>query len=147
MSENNEKPIYAWSSFPLMDFPKKSIVLIVFLFLIFYFLYYMTIQIWNQPLYYVVGVLMLFIGIIPYFVLTRYEIYDYHFIVKYPFFTIKKRYDEYGCFYADKNGIMLGTFKQPRRLDVFRGQSFRFSGTQEERKDVLEFLETRLKRV
>ncbi len=147
MSNNQEKPLYEWNSFPLLDFPKKSSVLLVFLFLVFYFLYYMTIKLWDQPLYYVLGVLLLFIGIIPYFVSTRYEFYDYKFIVKYPFFTIEKRYSEFGCFYSDKNGIMISTFKQPRRLDVFRGQSIRFSKTREEKAEVIEFLTSKLKQV
>jgi len=142
--EIKEKALIEWSSFPLLDYPKKSVLLIVLLFFIAYVLWNVTIVKWQQPLYYVLGVIILFIGIIPYFVSTKYEFYEDKFIVRYPFVKIEKKYSDYGSFYNDKNGVMISTFKQVSRLDAFRGQSVRFSKSRAEKEQIIEFLSTKL---
>ena len=57
---------------------------------------------------------------------------------------IEKKYVDFGCFYADKKGVMLSTFKKPRRLDNFRGQSVRFSKNQKEKEELLKLLENKI---
>ncbi|MCB5249857.1 MAG: hypothetical protein RBS16_06380 [Candidatus Cloacimonadales bacterium] len=145
MSNKDEnKPVIEWFSFPFIDFPKKSIILVLFLFFMGYILWNIAVVNWDQPLYYMLGVLILFIGIAPYFVPTKYEFYEYHLIIRYPIVKIEKRYSDYGSFYVDKKGIMLSTFKQVSRLDAFRGQSIRFSKDQSEREAIIVFLKERL---
>jgi hypothetical protein len=39
---------------------------------------------------------------------------------------------------------MLSTFKMPRRLDPFRGQSLRFSKTKAEKEQLLEILRNKI---
>ncbi len=141
------KPVIEWYSFPLKDYPKKSLILIVFLIFVVYILWNITMVNWDQPLYYILGVLILFIGVIPYFVSTKYEFYEDHFIVRYPFVKIEKKYTDFGSFYSDKNGIMISTFKQVSRLDAFRGQSVRFSKDKTEKEVIISFLSERLIRL
>jgi len=135
-----ENALHHWTSFPFLDKPKHSIALCIIIILIAYILWELAVGIWQQPLYYVLGIFMLFIGIVPYFVPTRYYFFESGLVVIYPVAKVEKLYSDYGCFYADKNGIMLSTFKRPRRLDAFRGQSIRFSKTKEEREMIIEFL-------
>jgi hypothetical protein len=71
---------------------------------------------------------------------TEYELYETRIQVRYLFFTINRQYSDFGCFYRDKHGIMLSTFKLPRRLDTFRGQSLRFSKSGEEIPLLIEIL-------
>jgi hypothetical protein len=53
---------------------------------------------------------------------------------------VQRPYKDFGCFYSDKHGVMLSTFKAPRRLDPFRGMSIRYSKDQLEKKELLDFL-------
>lgn len=57
---------------------------------------------------------------------------------------VERKYKDFGCFYSDKHGVMLSTFKTPRRLDPFRGLSVRFSKTQSEKDELLKFLENKI---
>jgi hypothetical protein len=65
-------------------------------------------------------------------------------IVDYFVTKVRKNYEDYGCWYMDKRGVMLSTFKAPRRLDRFRGQSLRFSKDRTEKDKLISILETRI---
>lgn len=133
----SNEPLLTWSSYPAVENPRTTLLVSIFLIFI-------GVILWtifkNTPLYYVLGVLMLFIGIIPYFVETKYSFFEDHLLVNYPLVKIEKKYEEYGCFYFDKKGVMLSTFKSPRRLDAFRGQSVRLSKSQAEREELHKLL-------
>jgi hypothetical protein len=135
-----DEAIHHWVSFPLIDFPKRSLLLAVVVIIVALILWEIAMVKWEQPLYYVLGILVLLIGIMPYLVPTGYYLFETGFLVQYPILKVQKKYSEYGCFYADKLGVMLSTFKIPRRLDTFRGQSIRFSREAVEREAVLELL-------
>lgn len=62
------------------------------------------------------------------------------------YFTIRieKRYDDFRCYYSDEKGVMLGTFRRPRWLDRFRGQSLRFSQSKAEKEELLQLLERKI---
>jgi hypothetical protein len=135
-----DEAILHWTSFPLVDFPKRTLLLTVVIIIVSLILWEIAMVKWEQPLYYVLGVIVLLIGIMPYLVPTSYYFFETGFLVQYPIVKVQKRYREYGCFYADKLGVMLSTFKMPRRLDTFRGQSVRFSKNATEREAVLELL-------
>lgn len=119
--------LLTWRSWPLVERPYTSILLFSFLILLSVILYGITIITWAQPLYYLIGMALLIVNLIPYFIPTIYELYEDRFVVHYLFVKISRPYSDFGCWYQDNRGIMLSTFKMPRRLDAFRGQSFRFS--------------------
>jgi len=137
---DKETALYHWTSFPFVDTPWKSVMLCAVIGLVAYILWQLTVVKWEQPLYYVLGILMLMIGIMPYFIPTSYYFFEDGLLVQYPLIKVVKKYSDFGCFYADKLGIMLSTYKMPRRMDTFRGQSIRFSKTASERAEILEFL-------
>ena len=134
------EPILKWKSWPLMERPWTSLLLILFLILLSFLLYYITVTGWQQPFFYILGMLLVLGNLLPYFILTEYEIYEDKVQVRYLFLKISRPYTDFGCFYEDKRGIMLSTFKMPRRLDPFRGLSLRFSANKQEREKLIEIL-------
>ena len=138
------KPIISWTSHPFKDFPRSSILLLIFILVISIGLWKITFINWEMPLFFYLGLLVFIVTLIPYFIPTKYEFYDEKIIIFYLMIRIEKRYEEFGCFYADKKGVMLSTFKKPRRLDSFRGQSIRFSKNQTEKEELIKFLENKI---
>jgi len=140
----SNKPIISWTSHPLKDFPLSSILLLIFILIISIGLWKITFISWEMPLFFYLGMLVFIVTLIPYFIPTRYEFYDEKIIIFYLMIRIEKRYEDYGCFYSDKKGVMLSTFKKPRRLDSFRGQSIRFSRDQSEKEELMKLLENKI---
>jgi len=126
-----DKIAHIWTSHPLIDNPIKSIFVCILIIFLGYIL-------WQLDA--LLLIIILLIALLPYFVPTTYIFYQDYFCVQYPFFKIQKKYSEYGCFYSDKTGIMLSTFKRPRKLDAFRGQSIRFSKSKNEKEAIIDFL-------
>ncbi|HNQ43176.1 MAG TPA: hypothetical protein PKI59_02050 [Candidatus Cloacimonadota bacterium] len=115
-----------------------------FLILLSVVLFKLTVYDWNMPAFYIGGMLLVIGNLMPYFIITEYELYETRIQVRYAFFTINRQYSDFGCFYRDKRGIMLSTFKLPRRLDTFRGQSLRFSKTGAELPKLIEILKEKV---
>ncbi len=126
------EPLLSWKSWPFKERPWHSIFLVSFLLLVSLLLFRLTVLNWQMPLFYYGGMLLLLLNLLPYFIMTEYELYDTEIVIYYAFVKINRPYSQFGCFYRDKYGIMLSTFKIPRRLDPFRGQSLRFSKNREE---------------
>lgn len=121
-----------WKSWPFVERPRTSIALLLFLILLALLLWHITVIIWEAPLFYYIGMILVLTNLLPWFIPTEYELDHTGIQVKYLFIKITRNYADFGCFYQDKRGIMLSTFKMPRRLDPFRGQSLRFSGSRAE---------------
>lgn len=137
---NNKEPIHEWRSFPFIEFPLKSFLLILFFILVSYFIFTAT----QSPFWVILSLIFLVGSLFPYFIPTTYKFYQDKLVVFYLSFKNENRYSKYKCFYADKKGIMLGTFNKPRRLDSFRGQSIRFTKEQKEKEKIMKFLETKI---
>ncbi len=137
---SNKGLLLSWVSFPAREYPRTTALLVLFIIMMAVILWQITVVHWQMPLFYVLGCLILFIGIIPYFVATKYEFYYDGLKVLYPFVTVEKKYSDFGCFYMDKKGVMLSTFKMPRRLDPFRGQSIRFTRNKAEKEELIKLL-------
>jgi hypothetical protein len=140
------EPKLSWRSWPFTERPLSSSLLLVFLLFLTAFLYRLAVLDWQMPLFYVLGLALVYGNLLPYFIITEYYLYDDKIMVRYLFFKVERPWTDFGCFYQDKRGIMLSTFKMPRRLDPFRGQSLRFSKTQTEVNALLEFLKDKIGR-
>ncbi|MBW6514474.1 MAG: hypothetical protein K0B87_06945 [Candidatus Syntrophosphaera sp.] len=134
------EPLLSWRSWPFVERPKESILLAAFLLFLAYFLWQIAVVQWQQPWFYFLGMLLVLGNLLPYFIPATYELYEYEIVIHYLVVKITRRYTDFGCFYSDKRGIMLSTFKLPRRLDAFRGQSLRFSKNQAEKEQLIEIL-------
>ena len=143
MSHDKDK-LLEWQSFPLVERPIASIFVVGFFIFLVFFLWEITVVQWEMPIFYVLGILFFFIELIPYFIPTKYEFYEDEIVVTYFFIKIRKQYDKYKCFYADKRGILLGTFNHPHRLDRFRGLSIRFSKDKKEKEKLIEILKEKV---
>ncbi len=130
--------------FPLKDFPKTTIVLLLFLIGLFLGIFHLTVIQWQMPLFYIIGILVVIGSLFTYFVPSKYELFEQEIRATYLFFKMEKRYSDFGCFYADAKGVMLSTFKQPRRLDKFRGFSLRFSKTKDEKDLLFQILKSKV---
>ena len=73
----SKTPAIQWSSYPLFDYPKKSVFLLSFLLLIGGLLWYITIGLKTAPFLYLLGILFTAIELSPYFIETHYELYDH----------------------------------------------------------------------
>ncbi len=145
MSNNNQdQPLLKWTSFPLIDYPRASILLTVFLVGLAFLLWQIAVVEWQMPLFYVLGLLLVLGNLAPYYIPTQYKLYEDRIDINYFSIKISRKYSDFHCFYADKKGMMLGTFPQPNRLDRFRGQSLRFSKRQEEKTELKEILERKI---
>ncbi len=127
-----------------MERPLSSVILVLFLSGLAWFLNWLTVVNWQQPLYYYLGMGLVLLNLLPYFVLTEYELYEDKILIRYLFFKVSRPYGDFGCYYQDKRGIMLSTFKLPRRLDAFRGQSLRFSAKAEEKEELNRILSVKI---
>jgi ABC-type multidrug transport system fused ATPase/permease subunit len=134
------KPLITWKSFPLIEFPLKSLLVVGVFIITGIFIYTVT----SSMFWVILALIFLFISLIPYFVPSYYSLYDDYLVAKVLVYKRKRQYSEFKCFYADKRGVMLSTFSRPRGLDRFRGQSLRFSKIQEERDLVLKFFEEKI---
>lgn len=141
---NDLEVLLEWESFPFRENPRKSLYLVVLMVVIFSFLWYLTIVIWDMPLFYILGVAFLLFDLLPYFIPTRYVMFENSFEVYYLFIKIEKRYDDFRCYYTDEKGVMLGTFIRPRWLDRYRGQSLRFSAEKSEKEELMKLLERKI---
>ena len=134
------EPLLSWRSWPFVERPVPSVLLLLFLAFLAWFLWNLAVVQWQLPWFYFLGMLLVLGNLLPYFIPTTYYLYEYEIVVYYLFLKISRRYTDFGCFYSDKRGIMLSTFKLPRRLDPFRGLSLRFSKSQEEKEKLIEIL-------
>lgn len=135
MSDN--EPRLKWISYPFKDFPLSSILLVFFIIIISLLLWKIAVINWNMPLFFYLGMSLFLLSLITYFIPTTYELFEDRIIIHYWLVKTERLYSHFGCFYIDKKGIMLSTFKMPRKLDPFRGLSLRFSKNRNEKEDLL----------
>lgn len=137
---SNKKTIYEWISFPFIEFPLSAALVLAFFVLAAVFVYTITLNFF----WVLLSMVFLFSSLFSFFVPTYYKFYDDHVFVKLLVFKRERKYNEFKCFYADKKGVMLSTFNRPRGLDRFRGQSIRFTKAQDEREQIMEFLNEKI---
>ncbi len=138
------KPLLEWNSFPFVERPLISFLLMMFLILLSFLLWNLAIVQWGYPIFYIGGMLLTIGNLLPYFIQTNYSVQEEKIVIRYLFIKIERNFSDFGCFYIDKRGIMLSTFKTPRRLDPFRGQSLRLSARQTEKEQLIEILKEKI---
>ncbi len=137
---SNKESLYNWKSFPFIEFPLYSFLLILFLILVAVFVESIT----NNFYWIFFSLVILICSLFSYFVPTYYKFFDEYFVVTIIGIRRERKYTEFKCFYADKKGVMLSTFAKPRKIDRFRGQSIRFTKNQDEREKIMDFFEKKI---
>lgn len=145
MSNKKEVVHFDWVSFPFVDRPRTSTLLVVFLIFLSLLLRFFIEHALMLPIgWFWISMVLILISISSYFIPSHYTFLNDRVVAKYIFMKVERKYKDFGCFYSDKHGVMLSTFKTPRRLDPFRGLSVRFSKTQSEKDELLKFLENKI---
>ena len=137
-------PLLRWTSHPLVDYPRTSIILAVFLVFLAGLLWHITVVEWQMPLFYVLGMLFVLGSLLTWFIPTTYTLLPDRIEAIYLAMPMRRSWSDFRCYYVDKKGVMLGTFPHATRLDRFRGMSVRFSKTREEQEALLNILNEKI---
>jgi hypothetical protein len=124
--------VLRWSVLPAKRSPKKTWAVVIFLsvFLAVVYFFYGLFAV-------CLGLVLLALSLLPFFLRTRYEFSEDGFVVKKPYSRLKKEWSSFRSYYPDKNGVLLSPFAKPSRLENFRGVYIMFG---DERDAVLEFV-------
>jgi len=114
--------VIQWDSWPLRDEPARKTLLLIVLIDATVFLAALA-SVFSGLL----AALLLFILLGPYFLRARYELSERGVVKRFPLFNRDRPWDAYKRYAVMRDGVFLGTFEQPSRLDSFRGDFLRFA--------------------
>jgi len=129
----------SWVSHPVKRNLRKSILVSVFLVILWAAVYIIT----NSVLFLVLAVVIMLGSLSPFYLPTRYELTEDKVKVNYVFHSMEKSWTSYRSYYPDKNGVLLSPFPRPSRLESFRGVYIRFEGNKE---GVLGFIKEKMEK-
>jgi hypothetical protein len=112
-----------WDSWPLRDEPARKTALLLLFTHITVFLAALDALFSG-----ILAALLLFVLLGPYFLRARYEVSDRGVVKRFPLFNRERPWDAYQRYAVQRDGVFLGTFEKPSRLDSFRGDFLRFAG-------------------
>jgi hypothetical protein len=118
----NPKSKIRWTSWPLRDEPRRKTAL-----LFGFVLLTVAISTLTGLVYGVLAVVLLFIALGPYLLPSRIEVSETGVKKFFFLFNRNRPWSVYKRFVAQKDGVFLGTFPHPSRLDSFRGDFLRFT--------------------
>jgi hypothetical protein len=135
----SEEVILKWSTHPVKRNLKISILVALFLLLIFVCVYFTTYSYFLTLL----SVVIMLGSLSPFFLPTYYQLSSDKIQVKFLFNNKVKEWREYRSYYVDKNGVLLSPFVSPSRLENFRGLYLRFNQNKD---DVVNLVKEKIKR-
>jgi hypothetical protein len=131
--------VLKWSTHPVKKSSKISILVILFLFVVWFLVYLTTFSL----LLTILSVVIMLGSLSSFFLPTYYELDEKKIKVKFFFNTKEKEWSMFRSFYVDKNGVLLSPFEKPSRLENFRGLYLRFSRNKDE---VVDFVRSKMVR-
>ena len=134
---NQETPQESWTVHPLCDSWKRSVLLFLFLTVIFSAVYFF----WRSAWVTLFSAILLLGSLYRYFVPFRYELHADGLVITSLFYRVTKSWSDFRSFYVDRNGILLSPFAKPSRLENFRGLYVRFGSN---RLEVIEFIKRKI---
>jgi hypothetical protein len=135
----SDEVVLRWATHPIKRSTKVSILVILFLFVVWSLVYLTTFSL----LLTIVSVVIMLGSLSSFFLPTYYELDDKKIKVKFFFNTKEKEWSMFRSFYVDKNGVLLSPFEQPSRLENFRGLYVRFNQNKDE---VVDFVRSKIVR-
>ena len=135
----SDEIVLRWVTHPVKRSTKISIIVILFLFVIWFLVYLTTFSF----LLTVLSVVIMLGSLSPFFLPTYYELDNKKVKVKFFFNTKEKEWNMFRSFYVDKNGVLLSPFERPSRLENFRGLYVRFNQNKDE---VVDFVKSKIAR-
>lgn len=137
---NSEREELIYSVQPVCENKLLSLVLVVILLLISFGVYLFS---HGDPLITFVSLLLLFGGLSPYFLVTRYELSTRGITQKRGSLKIEKKWQEFRSYHIGKKIIQLSPFDYPTRLESFRSMIVLL--TKENRDGVIDFVQAHIK--
>ena len=130
-------PQQTWRVHPLCENWTRSILLFLFLLLLFSGIY------WLFQSVFVTFLSAIFVtsSLYRYFVPFRYELYEHKLVVSAPFYRVTKSWSDFRSLYVDNSGVLLSPFTKPSRLENFRGVYVRFGSNKPE---VVDFIKSKI---
>jgi hypothetical protein len=110
-----------WVSWPLRDEPRRKTLLLFALVGL-----AVAVSAMMSLFAALLAALLLFVLMGPYFLPTRCEVSERGVETRFPLFGRSRSWDVYKRYAVMKDGVFLGTFAEPSRLDSFRGDFLRF---------------------
>lgn len=135
----SEKAVLKWSSHPVKKKILISILVIVFLFVVWLVVYLTT----SSLLLTVLSVVIMLGSLSSFFLPTHYELDQKKVRVRFFLTTREREWGAFRSFYVDKNGVLLSPFKKPSRLENFRGVYVRFNQNKDQ---VVDFVKSNIQR-
>ena len=130
-------PHQIWKVHPLRENWTRSILLLLFLLLLFSGIYWL----FQSAFVTLLSAIFVIGSLYRYFVPFRYELHDHQLVVTAPLYRLTRSWDSFRSFYVDNNGVLLSPFAKPSRLENFRGVYVRFGAN---RSEVLDFIENKI---
>ena len=123
-----------WVSHPVKESIKKNIIalfgIIVILVGGFIWLYIPGV---------LMGIVIILLTLLPYFMPTKYSIDEQGIRVQYMFQNRLYEWKHFRSFYIDENGVLMSPFSSPSRLENFRGIYVRYG---DKKKEVIELIKS-----
>jgi len=135
----SDEVVLRWSIHPVKRSTKISILVILFLFVVWFLVYLTTFSL----LLTILSLVIMLGSLSPFFLPTYYELDNKKIKVKFFFNTKEKQWSMFRSFYVDKKGVLLSPFEKPSRLENFRGLYVRFNQNKEE---VVDFVSSKIAR-
>jgi hypothetical protein len=134
-----DEVVIRWSTHPVKRSTKISVLVILFLFVVWFLVYLTTFSL----LLTILSVVIMLGSLSPFFLPTYYELDNKKVKVKFFFNTKEKEWNMFRSFYVDRNGVLLSPFDRPSKLENFRGLYVRFNQNKEE---VVDFVRSKIVR-
>ena len=135
----NRQSVLEWSTHPLKRNTLVSILVIVFLFVVWFVVYLTTSSLFLTGL----SVVIMLGSLSSFFLPTHYELDQEKIKVKFFLTTRQREWGAFRSFYVDKNGVLLSPFAKPSRLENFRGIYVRFHQNKDQ---VVDFVKSKIQR-
>jgi hypothetical protein len=133
----SSETVLKWSTHPVRKKAWISILVVLFLFVIWALVYLATLNLFFVAF----SVVVLLGSLSSFFLPTYYELDNEKVKIRF-FFTLKeKKWGMFRSCYVDKNGVLLSPFEKPSRLENFRGIYIRFNQNKDE---VVDFVKSKI---
>lgn len=133
----SDEVVLKWSTHPVKRSTKVSILVVLFLLLIWFLVYLTTYSLFLT----ILSVVIMLGSLSAFFLPTYYEADDKKIKARFFFTTKEKEWSMFRSFYVDRNGVLLSPFERPSRLENFRGLYVRFNQNKDQ---VVEFVRAKI---
>jgi hypothetical protein len=135
----SEDTTLKWSSHPVKKKTAVSVLVVLFLFVVWLVVYVTTSSLLLTGL----AVIIMLGSLSSFFFPTNYELDQKKVRIRFFFTKREREWSAFRSFYVDKNGVLLSPFAKPSRLENFRGVYVRFGPNKDQ---VVDFVRSKIEK-